>query len=105
MVTKDRIPIFLKRKFGPKRTATKISAINSELVKPNEPDGKDNKRVWRRTDRKTEIETKQTTDRKPQSTNCCRNIYFDRRCAEKKTTRKRQHARYKGSLSNSAKNY
>ena len=55
MVTKDRISTFFKGKFGPRRTATKISAMNSEHIKPNEPDRKDNKRAWRQRDRKTEI--------------------------------------------------
>ena len=45
MVTKDRISIFFKGKFGSRRTATKISAMNSEHIKPNEPDRKDNKRA------------------------------------------------------------
>lgn len=31
--------------------------MNCELVKPNEPDPKDNKRTWGRTDRKTAIGT------------------------------------------------
>lgn len=48
--------------------------MNCELVKPNEPDPKDNKRTWGRTDRKTAIGTKQTFD-------SSRNIYWDRRCA------------------------
>lgn len=77
--------------------------MNSKLVKPYEPDGKDNKRAWRQTDWETEIGTKQTTSGKPQSTNCSRNISWDRRCAKKKTIRKTQPARYKGNLSNSAK--
>ena len=76
--------------------------MNSKLVKPYEPDGKDNKRAWRQTDWEAEIGTKQTPSGKPQSTNCSKNIAWDR-CAKKKTIRKRQPARYKGNLSNSAK--
>ena len=43
-------------------------------------------------------------EKRKQEINCSRNIYWDRRCAEKKTITKRQPARYKESLSNSAKN-